>query len=233
LAKNTTGFKNLIKLASIAYLEGFYRHPRIDREVLEAHREGLICLSGCLAGEFNQYILRDKPDEAMKLARWFRKVFGEDFYIEIQNNGIAAQDACTPVAADIAHKLGIPLVATADAHYLCSEDARAHDVLFCINTEQMHDPRKKKYPEERMPNPYYVRSPEDMYRLFPDYPDAVARSQEIADAKSTSTSGTSPYSLRPKPKRPNSTCGNCASRACTNATVPTPRRRSATGLITS
>jgi DNA polymerase-3 subunit alpha len=182
LAKNTTGFKNLIKLASIAYLEGFYRHPRIDREVLEAHREGLICLSGCLAGEFNQYILRDKPDEAMKLARWFRKVFGEDFYIEIQNNGIAAQDACTPVAADIAHKLGIPLVATADAHYLCSEDARAHDVLFCINTEQMHDPRKKKYPEERMPNPYYVRSPEDMYRLFPDYPDAVARSQEIADA---------------------------------------------------
>ncbi len=182
LAKNTTGFKNLIKLASIAYLEGFYRHPRIDREVLEAHREGLICLSGCLAGEFNQYILRDKPDEATKLARWFRKVFGEDFYIEIQNNGIVAQDACTPVAADIARKLGIPLVATADAHYLCSDDARAHDVLFCINTEQMHDPRKKKYPEERMPNPYYVRSPEDMYRLFPDYPDAVARSQEIADA---------------------------------------------------
>ncbi|MCI0702418.1 MAG: DNA polymerase III subunit alpha, partial [Planctomycetia bacterium] len=181
LAKNATGFKNLIKLSSIAYLEGFYYDPRIDREILEAHKEGLICLSGCLAGEFNQYILRDKPKEAEKLAAWFHKVFGDDFYIEIQNNGISLQDQCTPVAADIARKLGVPLVATADAHYLCSEDARAHDVLFCINTRQMHDPRKKKYPEERMPNPYYVRSPEDMYRLFPEYPDAVECSQKIAD----------------------------------------------------
>ncbi len=76
----------------------------------------------------------------------------------------------------------MPLVATADAHYLCSEDAHAHDVLFCINTRQMHDPRKKKYPEERMPNPYYVRSPEDMYKLFPNHQDAVARSQQIADS---------------------------------------------------
>jgi DNA polymerase-3 subunit alpha len=181
LARNNAGFKNLIKLSSIAYLEGFYRNPRIDREILEAHSEGLICLSGCLAGEFNQYIAKGKHDEAAKTARWFRKVFGENFYIEIQNNGIALQDECTPVAADIADKLGVPLVATADAHYLCAEDARAHDVLFCINTRQMHDPRKKKYPEERMPNPYFVRSPDDMYRLFPGYEGAVARSQEIAD----------------------------------------------------
>jgi DNA polymerase-3 subunit alpha len=181
LAKNATGFKNLIKMSSIAYLEGFYRNPRIDRELLEEHKEGIICLSGCLAGEFNQYIINNKPQEAEKLAKWFRKVFGEDFYIEIQNNGIALQDECTPVAANIAEKLGIPLVATADAHYLCSEDARAHDVLFCINTRQMHDPRKKKYPEERMANPYFVRSPADMYKLFPGYEGAVARSQEIAD----------------------------------------------------
>jgi DNA polymerase-3 subunit alpha len=181
LAKNLTGFKNLIKMSSVAYLEGFYRNPRIDRELLEAHHEGLVCLSGCLAGEFNQYIANNKHAEAEKTAKWFRKVFGEDYYIEIQNNGIALQDACTPVAADIAEKLGIPLVATADAHYLCSEDARAHDVLFCINTRQTHDPRKKKYPEERMPNPYFVRSPDDMYKLFPNYPDAVARSQQIAD----------------------------------------------------
>src|SRR6266545_4093643 len=181
LAKNATGFKNLIKMSSAAYLEGFYRNPRIDRELLEEHKEGLVCLSGCLAGEFNQYIANNKHAEAEKLAKWFRKVFGEDYYIEIQNNGISLQDECTPVAADIAQKLGIPLVATADAHYLCSEDARAHDVLFCINTRQMHDAKKKKYPEERMPNPYFVRSPEDMYRLFPDYPDAVKRSQEIAD----------------------------------------------------
>src|SRR5262249_30422296 len=181
LAKNTTGFKNLIKLSSIAFLEGFYYNPRIDREVLEAHSEGLVCLSGCLAGEVNQYILQDKMPEAEKLAAWFAKVFGKDFYIEIQNNGIARQDQCTPVAAEIAEKLGVPLVATADAHYLCAEDAEAHDVLFCINTDQKRDPRKKKYPEERMPSPYYVRSPADMYRLFPGYEDAVARSQQIAD----------------------------------------------------
>ncbi len=181
LAKNEAGLKNLIKLSSIAYLEGFYRNPRIDKEILEQYHEGIMCLSGCLAGEFNQYIIKDKPHEAEKTAKWFRKVFGEDFYIEIQNNGIGLQDQCTPVAADIANKLGVPLVATADAHYLCSEDAQAHDVLFCINTRQMHDPRKKKYPEERMANPYFVRSPEDMYRLFPNHQDAVARSQEIAD----------------------------------------------------
>ncbi len=181
LARNTAGFKNLVKLSSIAYLEGFYRHPRIDREILQAHSEGLICLSGCLAGELNQYIVKGKHHEAAKSAKWFRKVFGENYYIEIQNNGISLQDECTPVATDIAEKLGVPLVATADAHYLCSEDARAHDVLFCINTRQLHDPRKKKYPEERMPNPYFVRSPDDMYRLFPAHEDAVTRSQEIAD----------------------------------------------------
>jgi DNA polymerase-3 subunit alpha len=182
LAKNAAGFKNLIKMSSIAYLDGFYKRPRIDRAVLEEHSEGIVCLSGCLAGEFNRYILKEKLEEAEKLAKWCRKVFGEDFNIELQNNGIAAQDQCTPVAADIANKLGIPLVATADAHYLCAGDARAHDVLYCINTRNLHDPKKKKYPEERMPNPYYVRSPDDMYALFPNYPAAVARSQEIADA---------------------------------------------------
>jgi DNA polymerase-3 subunit alpha len=181
LAKNRTGFYNLIKLSSIAFLEGFYYKPRIDREILEAHREGLICLSGCLAGQFNRYILEDKPQEAERLAKYFHKLFGDNFYIEIQANGLSLQEQCTPVAADISTKLGIPLVATADAHYLCGDDAIAHDILFCINTKRLHNPQKKTYPEEKMPNPYFVRSPEDMYRLFPDYADAVARSQWIAD----------------------------------------------------
>ncbi|MCU0702431.1 MAG: DNA polymerase III subunit alpha [Fimbriiglobus sp.] len=181
LAKNRTGFYNLIKLSSIAFLEGFYYKPRIDREVLEAHSEGLICLSGCLAGQFNRYILADKVGEAEKLAKWFARLFKKDFYIEIQNNGLTLQDQCTPVAADIAEKIGVPLVATADAHYLCADDAIAHDIYFCINTKRLHDPKKKTYPEEKMPNPYYVRSPADMYKLFPDFPDAVARSQQIAD----------------------------------------------------
>ncbi|WP_439628006.1 DNA polymerase III subunit alpha [Gemmata sp.] len=181
LAKNVTGYKNLVKLSSIAFLEGFYYHPRIDREILEAHKEGLICLSGCLAGEFNQHIIKDQIPEAEKTARWFSKQFGEDYYIELQNNGISLQDQCTPVATDIANKLGVPLVATADAHYLNATDALAHDVLFCINTRRKHDPRKRLYPEEKMPNPYFVRSPDDMYNLFPNHQDAVARSQEIAD----------------------------------------------------
>src|SRR5688572_21458833 len=131
LAKNTTGLRNLIKLSSIAFLEGFYYNPRIDREVLEAHAEGLICLSGCLAGEFNDWLLKDQPKKAEELAKWFARVFKSDFYIEIQNNGLDLQDQCTPEAARIARKLGVPLVATADAHYLCQDDGDAHDVLFC------------------------------------------------------------------------------------------------------
>ena len=184
LAKNTTGFRNLIKLSSIAFLEGYYYNPRIDREILEAHSEGLICLSGCLAGEFNDWILRDQPKKAQELAEWFARVFKKDFYIEIQNNGLDLQDQCTPEAARIAKRLGVPLVATADAHYLCQADADAHDVLFCINTGKKRDPNRRNYPEGKTRSPYYVRSPEDMYQLFPDFPDAVRKSQEIADAVS-------------------------------------------------
>ena len=180
LAKNTTGFKNLIKLSSIAFLEGFYYNPRIDAEILAAHSEGLICLSGCLAGEFNKLILKDRVADATKLAQWYQRTFGDDFYVELQNNGIDLQDQCTPIAVEIAAKVGVPLVATADAHYLCAEDAEAHDVLFCINTGKKRDPRKKQYPEGRLPNPYYVRSPKDMYDLFPGFEDAVARSHTIA-----------------------------------------------------
>ena len=182
LAQNYKGFQNLIKLSSIAFLEGFYYNPRIDREILEAHSEGLICLSGCLAGEFNQAILREQHDVATKLARYFAKVFGENFYIELQNNGIDLQDMCTPVAVDIANKLGVATVATSDAHYLCEDDAEAHDVLFCINTRRKRDPRKKQYPEGKIPNPYYVRSPQNMYDLFPGHTAAVARSAEIASS---------------------------------------------------
>jgi len=184
LAQNLTGFKNLIKLSSLAFTEGFYHAPRIDREILEAHSKGLICLSGCLAGEFNDWILKGDVKKAEALAAWFSKLFKKNFFIELQNNGLELQDQCTVEAVRIADKMGLPLVATADAHYLCQDDALAHDVLVCINTgKKRSDPNRMRYGDgSRFPNPYYVRSPEDMYRLFPDHEEAVRQSQSIADS---------------------------------------------------
>ncbi len=130
LAKNNVGFRNLVKLSSKAFLEGFYYHPRIDRELLEELSEGIICLSGCLAGEMSDLILKDRMPDAVKLAQWYERVFGEDFYLEIQNNGLDIQDQCTVAVEDIARQVGIPMVATADAHYLCARVAVAHEVLF-------------------------------------------------------------------------------------------------------
>src|ERR1700722_6654432 len=179
LARDRTGFRNLMKLASAAFLEGYHYVPRIDKDLLEAHKEGLICLSGCASGEFSEYILKDQFDEATKLASWFAKVFGKDFYVEIQNNGLDLQRRCAEGAIDIANRMGLPLVATSDAHYLCQGDAAAHDVLLCINTGRLRkDESRMRYGSEQ----FYVRVPEEMYQLFPDHEDAVRRSQEIADS---------------------------------------------------
>jgi DNA polymerase-3 subunit alpha len=178
LAKNTIGFKNLIKLASAAYLEGYHYVPRIDKDLLAAHREGIICLSGCASSEFSEFILAERLDAAAELARWFASVFGKNFYIEIQNNGLEIQKLCAQGAIDIADKLGLPLVATCDAHYKTRDDALAHDVLLCINTGKLRgDPNRIRYGSDQ----FYVRSPDEMYELFPDHEAAVARSQEIAD----------------------------------------------------
>src|SRR5579862_2710810 len=133
LARDRTGFRNLVKMASIAYLEGYHYVPRIDKELLEAHKEGLIVLSGCASSEFSELILKDQHDEARKIAEWFASVFGKHFYIEIQDNGLDIQRICKEGAIDIATELGLPLVATCDAHYLTQSDSPAHDVLLCIN----------------------------------------------------------------------------------------------------
>jgi DNA polymerase-3 subunit alpha len=184
LARNAAGFKNLIKLASAAYLEGYYYVPRVDKELLEAHREGLICLSGCASSEFSEMILRGRLDEARKLCEYFAGLFGKDFYVEVQNNGLEVQRLCAQGAVDVADRLGLPLVATSDAHYLRREDAPAHDVLLCINTGKLlGDPNRLRYGngDGRMVDQFYVCGPEEMYRRFPDRPDAVKRAQEIAD----------------------------------------------------
>jgi DNA polymerase-3 subunit alpha len=178
LARNRTGFQNLIKMASAAFLEGYHYVPRIDKELLAAHKEGLICLSGCASSEFSEFILKDQLDEATALAGWFAQLFGDHFYVEIQNNGLDLQRHCAEAAIDIARRLGLPLVATSDAHYLCQGDAPAHDVLLCINTgKTRNDENRLRYGS----NQFYVRAPAEMYELFPGHADAVQRSQEIAD----------------------------------------------------
>ena len=179
LAKNRTGYRNLVKMASVASLEGFHYVPRIDKDLLAEHKEGIICLSGCASSQFSELILKDQIDEAVQVAQWFAQMFGEDFYVEIQNNGLDIQRRCAEAAVDIANRLGLPLVATSDAHYLCQADSAAHDVLLCINTgKKRGDENRMRYGSDQ----FYVRSPEEMYALFPGQPDAVARSQMIADA---------------------------------------------------
>jgi DNA polymerase-3 subunit alpha len=178
LARDAGGFRNLVKLASLAFLEGYHYVPRIDKELLAAHKEGLVCLSGCASGEFSELILKEQMEEATNLARRFHQLFGKHFYIEIQNNGLDLQRRCAEGAIAIANRLGLPLAATSDAHYLCRADAAAHDVLLCINTgKSRSDANRLRYGSDQ----FYVRAPEEMYDLFPGQEEAVKRTQAIAD----------------------------------------------------
>jgi DNA polymerase-3 subunit alpha len=185
LARNLTGFQNLVKMASIAFLEGFHYVPRLDKDVLETHHQGIICLSGCASGEFSELILKDDLDGATRLAEWFARVFHDGFYIEIQSNGLRIQKQCAEGAVEVANRLGLPLVATSDAHYLRKEDANAHDVLLCINTgKTLSDPNRMRYGDGdgKMVEQFYVCGPGEMYERFPGHADAVQRSQEIANS---------------------------------------------------
>jgi DNA polymerase III subunit alpha len=183
LAQNRTGFKNLVKLASKASLEGFYYKPRIDKELLAAHHEGLICLSGCVSSELSLALIKGGANaedfrEAREIAGWFRNLFGERYFIEIMNNGVEVQRLQLEAAVDLAKRLGIPLVATSDAHYVQQDDAVAQDVLLCINTGKFRTDTNRM----RMENDtFYLRSADEMYAHFLGLEDAVARSQEIAD----------------------------------------------------
>jgi len=184
LAQNRTGFKNLIKMASAAYLEGFYFKPRIDKDLLAAHSEGIICLSGCVSSEFSKQILRGTGnekkhlDDAAEVAAWFHKLFGERYFIEIQNNGIDIQRFQMEGAVEVANRMGLPLVATSDAHYINREDAEAQDVLLCINTGKFRtDTNRMRMDGDQ----FYLRPPAEMYAHFPGHEEAVKQSQLIAD----------------------------------------------------
>lgn len=186
LAQNRTGFKNLIKLASKASLEGFYYKPRIDKEILAAHHEGIICLSGCVSSELSNTLIKSGADvedfrEAREIAAWFRSIFGERYFIEIMNNGVEIQRLQLEAAVDLAKRVGIPLVATSDAHYVERADAEAQDVMLCINTGRFRTDTNRMKMEN---DSFYLRSQEEMYAHFPGLEDAVARSQEIANSVS-------------------------------------------------
>jgi DNA polymerase-3 subunit alpha len=179
LAKNAAGFRNLMRLSSISFLEGFYYRPRIDKEILERHADGLICLSGCASAEFSDYILHRKREEAERLCAWYQKVFGEaNFFVEIQDNGVPIQKECAEGALEIARRMGLPVVATSDAHYLTREDAPAHDVLLCINTgKTINDPSRMRFETDE----FYLRAPEEMYAAMPGHEEALATSARIAE----------------------------------------------------
>ncbi|MEZ6118316.1 MAG: DNA polymerase III subunit alpha [Pirellulaceae bacterium] len=184
LAQNRTGFKNLVKMASAAYLEGFYFKPRIDKELLADHSEGIVCLSGCVSGELSRTLLKggmqsdEELADSLEIARWFESVFGNRYFIEIQNNGVEIQRLAMEGSLRIAQKLGLPVVATSDAHYADREDAEAQDVMLCINTGRFRTDTNRMRMDG---NEYFIRTPDEMYAAFPGLEDAVARSQEIAN----------------------------------------------------
>ena len=165
LAKDFTGYQNLVRLASRAYLEGFYEKPRIDREILREHSEGLIALSGCLGAEIPQFILQDRLDLAEARLNEYLSIFGDRFFIEIQNHGLPEQQKVNQVLKEFARKYGLGLVATNDGHYVRKEDARAHEVLLAIQSKTtLDDPERWRFPCDE----FYVKTPEEMRAMLPE-----------------------------------------------------------------
>ncbi len=178
LAKNETGYRNLIKLTSASYLEGFYYKPRIDRQLLREHSEGLIVLSACMKGEIAYKLRRDRKREATEIAEYYLDLFGDDFYFEIQDHGIPEEHATYPHIYELAREMGVPVVATNDVHYLYKKDHMAHDVLLCLQTgKDRDDPNRLRYNTQEL----YMKSAEEMFALFKDKPDVLERTLEIAE----------------------------------------------------
>jgi DNA polymerase-3 subunit alpha len=176
LVKDKTGYQNLIQLVTKAHLEGFYYKPRVDKELLERHHEGLIALSACLAGELSQLIQSRRYDDARQAALWYRQTFG-DFYLEIMRHPITEMEAVNNYLIQMGRELDIPLVATNDTHYINREDASAHDLLLCIGTNTtIHDDKRLKMAGDF----FYLKSPEEMTELFKDIPDALKNTERIA-----------------------------------------------------
>ncbi len=186
LAKNNTGYYNLMKLTTIANTQGWHLRPRIDKKVLQQYAEGLIVTSSCLSGEIPKTLLKEQVDEAYKMARWYQDVFGKDnFYLEIQeHHGIfddgkpSPQGQLNQLLYRMHKELQIPMVATNDLHYVEAHDSSSHDVLLCVQTgKQLDTPKRMRFDSQE----YFLKSPQEMARLFPELPDALANSVRIAE----------------------------------------------------
>lgn len=179
LASDEVGYKNLMNLATVGYLEGYYYRPRIDKEVLKKYGQGLIGLSGCLKGKISQLLLRDKTEEAKNEIDYFRQIFGkENFYLELMDNQIPEQKRLIPLLLELSKSTGTKVVITNDCHYLRKEDAYAHDILLCIGTgKKLSDKERLRFSTDE----FYYKSPEEMYHLFSYYPEGLKNTLEVAE----------------------------------------------------
>jgi DNA polymerase-3 subunit alpha len=177
LAKNETGYKNLIKLTSYAFIQGFYYRPRIDKDLLKQYSEGLIVLSACLKGEVTSKLRHGRREAAIAAVEFYQQVFGEDFYLEVQNHGLAEEQGAYAAVQELAREMGVPVVATNDVHYLHKKDHLAHDILLCLQTgKDRDDPNRMRYQTDEL----YLKSPEEMYTRFKGQADILERTLEIA-----------------------------------------------------
>ena len=179
LAENNTGYSNLVKIVSKGFVDGYYYKPRVDMEVLETYHEGIIALSACLAGEVQRYLVRGFYEEAKETALKYQNCFGKDnFYLELQDHGIPEQQTVNQQLLRLSKDTGIALVATNDVHYTYEADAEPHDILLCLQTgKKLSDENRMRYEGGQ----YYVKSEEEMKRLFPYAIEAVENTQKIAD----------------------------------------------------
>ena len=178
LCKNDVGYKNLMKLVSAGYLDGFYYKPRIDKELLRQHSDGLIALSACLKGEVPRKYLKENMDAARQAAEEYRDIFGEDFYLEVQNHGIADEDQAREGIFRLAQEMGIKVVATNDIHYLKKEHYQAHDVLLCLQTgKDYDDPNRMRYNTQEL----YFKTADEMAAIFKDTPEVLENTLEVAE----------------------------------------------------
>ena len=179
LAENEEGYRNLIKITSEASLHGFYYKPRVSKKFLAEHSRGLIGLSGCLKGEVAERLMEGNYDAARNAATTFTDIFGkENFFLEIQDQGLALEHKIHPGLFQLEKDLGLPLVATNDSHYLCEDDAHAQDVMLCIQTgKSIHDTQRMKFDGDQ----FFVKSSDEMYRVFKDSPEVLSRTADIAE----------------------------------------------------